>query len=33
MEAVNGDYHRFDVFVRMPTPEGERIVRPQMVAF
>ena len=30
MEAVNADYHRFDVFVRWP--DGE-IVRPQMCAF
>lgn len=30
MEAVNADYHRFDVFVRWPTGE---IVRPQMCAF
>lgn len=30
MEAINGDYHRFDVFVRWP--DGS-IVRPQMVAF
>lgn len=33
MEAICGDYHRFDVFVRMQTPDGEEIVRPQMVAF
>lgn len=33
LEAINGDYHKFDVFVRMPTPDGERVVRPQMVAF
>lgn len=33
LEGVNGDYHRFDVFVRMQTPEGEQVVRPQMVAF
>ncbi|TMV09851.1 DDE-type integrase/transposase/recombinase [Ruegeria sediminis] len=35
MEAVNADYHRFDVFVRWPDSngEGEEIVRPQMVAF
>jgi hypothetical protein len=33
LEAVNGDYHKFDVFVRMPTPDGERVIRPQMVAF
>ncbi len=36
LEAVNADYHRFDVFVRWPAdagaPEGE-IVRAQMVAF
>lgn len=30
LEAVNADYHRFDVFVRWPTGE---IVRPQMCAF
>ncbi len=30
MEAVNADYHRFDVFVRWP---GGEVVRPQMVAF
>lgn len=33
LEGVNGDYHRFDVFVRMQTPEGLQVVRPQMVAF
>lgn len=35
MEAVNGDVHRFDVFVRWPARPGqpEAIVRPQMVAF
>ena len=33
MEAICGDYHRFDVFVRMDTPEGRQTVRPQMVAF
>lgn len=38
MEAVNADYHKFDVFVRWPSDpnassdEGD-IVRPQMVAF
>lgn len=35
LEAVNGDVHRFDVFVRWPAgPDGrEDIVRPQMVCF
>ncbi|MFD1342914.1 transposase domain-containing protein [Litorisediminicola beolgyonensis] len=36
MEAVNADYHRFDVFVRWPLDDGSggfEIVRPQMVAF
>lgn len=38
MEAVNADYHKFDVFVRWPadpnaTSEEGDIVRPQMVAF
>ena len=36
MEAVNGDVHRFDVFVRWPALPGEAegaIARPQMVAF
>lgn len=38
MEAVNADYHRFDVFVRWPAEAGSNsgegdIVRPQMVAF
>ncbi|HAW49191.1 MAG TPA: transposase [Roseovarius sp.] len=35
MEGVNGDYHRFDVFVRFPASDGipEEIARPQMVAF
>lgn len=35
MEAVNGDFHKFDVFVRWPSAKGEkpRIGRPQMVAF
>jgi hypothetical protein len=36
MEAVNGDFHRFDVFVRFPAGPGgqkEEIARPQMVAF
>ncbi len=33
LEAICGDYHRFDVFVRMQTPDGEQVVRPQMVAF
>lgn len=31
MEAVNGDFHRFDVFVRWPGEASP--VRPQMVAF
>jgi transposase InsO family protein len=37
MEAVNADFHRFDVFVRWPAPFGQNepgpVVRPQMVAF
>lgn len=38
MEAVNADYHRFDVFVRWPAEPGASsdegdIVRPQLVAF
>ena len=33
LEGINGDYHRFDVFVRMQTPDGLEVVRPQMVAF
>lgn len=35
LEAVNADFHRFDVFVRWGGGEGEaaRIVRPQLVAF
>jgi len=35
MEAVNGDFHRFDVFVRFPAEAGmpEEIVRPQMAAW
>lgn len=33
LEAICGDYHRFDVFVRMQTPDGEQVIRPQMVAF
>ena len=35
MEAVNADFHKFDVFVRWPAPKGEApaILRPQMVAF
>lgn len=33
LEGVNGDYHRFDVFVRMQTPDGMVVVRPQLVAF
>lgn len=31
MEAVNGDFHRFDVFVKWPGED--KPVRPQMVAF
>lgn len=35
MEAVNADFHKFDVFVSWPVPKGEKpiIGRPQMVAF
>ena len=36
MEAVNADFHRFDVFVRWPAAPGSNeaeIVRPQLVAF
>lgn len=35
MEAVNGDVHRFDVFVKWPGGPGlpEEVIRPQMVAF
>lgn len=36
MEAVNADYHKFDVFVRWPRYEGDNegeVIRPQMVAF
>ena len=35
MEAVNGDVHRFDVFVRWPGGPGQpdQVIRPQMVAF
>lgn len=37
LEAVNGDYHKFDVFVRWPQEKGQNepayIGRPQMVAF
>lgn len=36
MEAVNADFHKFDVFVRWPLVEGEEkayVGRPQMVAF
>jgi putative transposase len=35
MEAVNADFHKFDVFVRWPAERGEeaKIIRPQMVAF
>jgi hypothetical protein len=37
LEAVNGDYHKFDVFVRWPVERGQSdppyVGRPQMVAF
>lgn len=36
MEAVNADYHKWDVFVRWPRYDGDNegeILRPQMVAF
>lgn len=37
LEAVNGDYHKFDVFVRWPQEHGQNepayVGRPQMVAF
>lgn len=35
MEAVNADFHKFDVFVRWPSAPGEKpqILRPQLVAF
>jgi putative transposase len=35
MEAVNADFHKFDVFASWPAPKGEKPVigRPQMVAF
>ncbi|MDT8856460.1 transposase domain-containing protein [Paracoccaceae bacterium Fryx2] len=35
LEAVNADFHKFDVFVKWPGLRGEapQIVRPQMVAF
>jgi hypothetical protein len=35
MEAVNADFHKFDVFVSWPAPKGEKPVigRAQMVAF
>ncbi|MCU9850380.1 Mu transposase C-terminal domain-containing protein [Defluviimonas sp. WL0024] len=36
MEAVNADFHKFDVFVRWPAERGEAaglVTRPQMVAF
>ncbi|AKO97657.1 Mu transposase, Mu DNA binding protein, I gamma subdomain/Bacteriophage Mu transposase [Marinovum algicola DG 898] len=38
LEAVNADYHRFDVFVRWPADPGlttaeDEIVRPQLVVF
>lgn len=32
LQAVNADFHKFDVFVRWPG-QGETIIRPQMVAF
>jgi putative transposase len=35
LEAVNADFHKFDVFVRWPAGPGEAptVIRPQMVAF
>lgn len=36
LEVVNGDFHKFDVFVRFPAERGEAkpwVGRPQMVAF
>ena len=37
LQAVNADFHKFDVFVRWPAPFGQnepgQILRPQMVAF
>lgn len=35
LEAVNADFHKFDVFVRWPGARGDaaQIIRPQMVAF
>lgn len=35
LEAVNADFHKFDVFVAWPSPAGlePQILRPQMVAF
>lgn len=37
LQAVNADFHKFDVFVRWPAPQGVAeagtILRPQMVAF
>lgn len=37
LEAVNADFHKFDVFVRWPAPFGQNepgiITRPQMVCF
>jgi putative transposase len=35
LQAVNADFHKFDVFVRWPAGNGEepQIIRPQMVAF
>ncbi|MDX8354326.1 transposase domain-containing protein [Cognatiyoonia sp. IB215182] len=36
LEGVNGDFHRFDVFVRFPASsdgQPEEVIRPQMCAF
>ena len=37
MEAVNADFHKWDVFVRWPAPFGQNepgpVIRPQMVVF
>lgn len=36
LEAVNADFHKWDVFVRFPRYEGDNegeVIRPQMVAF
>lgn len=35
LEAVNADFHKFDVFVRWPAPKGLQptILRPQIIAF